>query len=354
MEVIILDAILHGPLKPWKIDIANTRRFVELVKNAKATPLKTVSDLSGKVSNLLTDFPTLQKIVAVEPVGPIPLQPLRFDVELPKYINAVTHFYHLLITAETTRLYNTFLLQAGNWSDIVDIRYNVGQTLTNIRVLAKQTGIELNERSYSSVPDEQSDVVHFALYYLKHSLVQLYFCLQEHFKESLDKITTLEDFYLLDLEEPISKLIQLIPVILTENPEEEETVIKDQDRLWFGFKDDLEKLTIIIKQLCFQIELVNEDLSTPEDLLKVLTSKSLTPGCAKIHIGCETKHFRYCIDKLQPYFSNLTLSNIERSKIFYSKKETLITANNLSSSSSKYKLEPKEKGNIDRIFNQMQ
>ncbi len=354
MEIIILDNILHGTLKPWKVDISNNRRFTEIVRNAKAIPLSTLSDIFGQVSYLLTDFPIQQKVLVLEPKSPNPLQPLRFDIELPKYYNAVTHFYNLLITAETLRFYNAFLYQAGNWSDIIDVQYNVNQTLTNIRVLAKQTGIELKDRDYSTPPDEQSDIVHFALFHLKHSLIRLYFSIQEHFKDSLDKTTTLEDFYLLDLEESISNLIQLKPVILTENHKEGGHItIKDQDRIWFGFKDDPEKLTYIVTQLCFQIVLVNEDLCTAEDLLKVLTSKSLIPGCTKIHIGCETKHFRYCIDKLQPYFSNLSLSNIEKSKIFFSINDNPITANNLSASSSKNKLEPKEKATIDRIFNQV-
>ncbi|MFZ4707056.1 MAG: DUF6617 family protein, partial [Bacteroidales bacterium] len=127
-----------------------------------------------------------------------------------------------------------------------------------------------------------------------------------------------------------------------------------QDRIWFGFRDDLGKLTTVVNQLCFQIELLNPDVSSSEDLLKVFTSENLTPGCTKIQLGCETKHFRYCIDKFQPHFNNLTLSNIEKSKIFYSQRDTLITANNLSASSSKNRLEPKEKVTIDKIFKHLQ
>jgi hypothetical protein len=36
MEVKVLDSIMHGVLKPWKLDTTNTRRFTELVKAAKA------------------------------------------------------------------------------------------------------------------------------------------------------------------------------------------------------------------------------------------------------------------------------------------------------------------------------
>jgi hypothetical protein len=40
MEVKVLDSIMHGVLKPWKIDTTNTRRFTELVKAAKAASPK--------------------------------------------------------------------------------------------------------------------------------------------------------------------------------------------------------------------------------------------------------------------------------------------------------------------------
>jgi hypothetical protein len=272
---------------------------------------------------------------------------------LPKYKDAVTNFYYLVITAETLRSYNAFLQQSENWTDLIDIRYQVGKTLTNIRVLAKQTGIELIEQGFLTPPDAKSDVTHFVLYYLKHCLIQLYFTIQENFKSSLKGTISLEDFYLLDLEESNPDIIELKPV--QKSKETGESLdIQDQERIWFGFRDDLSKLTNVVNQLCYQIELLNEDVSSSEDLLKVFTSTNLTPGCIKIQLGCETKHFRYCLDKFKPYFHNLTLSNIEKSNIFYSKQDILITANNLSASSSRNRLEPKEKSTIDKIFKQLQ
>lgn len=99
--------------------------------------------------------------------------------------------------------------QAANWTELVDIRYQVGKTLTNVRVLAKQVTTELNEQGFTTVPDAQSSVVHFALYYLKHSLIQLYFSIQEQFKTSLSQTATIEDFYVLDLEVPLFTVLQL-------------------------------------------------------------------------------------------------------------------------------------------------
>jgi len=41
MEVKILDTIIHGFLKPWKLDTTDIRRFTELVKESKTTYTKT-------------------------------------------------------------------------------------------------------------------------------------------------------------------------------------------------------------------------------------------------------------------------------------------------------------------------
>jgi len=353
MEVKILDSILHGSLKPWKIDTTNSRRFIELVKAAKAITPGTNEELVWQLSRLLSDFPASQKLLNKEHKNSSSLQPLLFDIELPRYKDAVTNFYYLVVTSETLRSYNAFLQQSESWTDLIDIRYQVGKTLTNIRVLAKQTGIELIEQGFSTPPDAKSDLTHYALYYLKHCLIQLYFSIQEHFKSSLESTIGLEDFYLLDLEDSNPNIIELKPAAKSTGSGDS-VEIPYLDRIWFGFRDDPTKLTTVVKQLCYQIELLNEDVSSPEDLLKAFTSENLTPGCIKIQLGCETKHFRYCIDKFKPYFNSLKLSNIEKSKIFYSQRDTLITANNLSASNSKNKLEPKEKGTIDKIFKHLQ
>jgi len=355
MEIKILDSIMHGVLKPWKLDTTNTRRFTELVKAAKAASPDTNAALLSQLTALLVDYPSLQKILNDEAIGNSPVQPLSWRADLPKYKDAATHFFYFAITGETLRVYNAVLQQAANWTELVDIRYQVGKTLTSVRVLAKQVTIELNEQGFTTVPDAQSNVVHFALYYLKHSLIQLYFSIQEQFKPSLAQTTTIEDFYVLDLEEPLATVLQLDFVAPPLTDEKGSTEYNgNQETVSFGFKDDIAKLTTVVNQLCHQIELLNDDVTSADELIKALTSKSILPGSVKIQIGCETKHFRYTIDKFQTYFNGLSLANIAKSKLFYSKKDTLITANNLSASNSKSKIDPKEKSTIDKIFKQMQ
>lgn len=355
MEVKVLDSIIHGALKPWKMDTPNSRRLTELVKSAKTVSPKNNTDLFTQLTTLLSDYPDLLKIVEAETARDnTTLQQAHFRIELPVPNDAITRFYYLLIAADSLRIFNTVLQESANWSELVDIRYHVNKTLTNIRVLAKQTASELIEQGFTTVPDEKSNHVHNTLYFLKHSLVALYFSVQESFKTNLKQVTTIEDFYILDLQEPLSNMLRLIPVEQPGEPETDNIAETSQDKIHFGFKDDVGKLKTVINQLCFKIEYLNEDVTEADDLIKVLTAKSILPGSFKIQIGCETKHFRYTIDKFQPYFNSLTLANIAKSKLFYSKKDTLITANNLSASNSKSKIDPKEKATIDKIFKNLQ
>lgn len=352
MEVKILDSIIHGFLKPWKLDTTNTRRFTELVKAAKAASPSTNAELLSQLTALLADYPTVQKTLTDETIINTPLQPLLCKIDLPKYKDAVTHFYYFLITGETLRVFNSVLQQAANWTELVDIRYQVGKTLTNVRVLAKQVSTELNEQGFTTIPDAQSSFVHFALYYLKHSLIQLYFSVQEQFKASLPQVTTLEDFYLLDLEEPVSNIVYLEFIALpNESSLEQNSNTTTKDKISFGFTGDKERLKAAIIQLCQKIDLLIEDKTSSDDLFAVLTSRDLEANTTQIYLGCETTQFRYIIDKIGLQFTNLTLKGIQKTNAFYSKKGTLITAQNLSAGKVD---NPKEKGTIDNILKQLQ
>jgi hypothetical protein len=352
MEVKILDSIIHGFLKPWKLDTTNTRRFTELVKAAKAASPNTNAELLSQLTALLADYPTVQKILADETIINTPLQPLLCKIDLPKYKDAITTFYYFVITTETLHVYNAVLQQAANLTELVDIRYQVGKTLTNVRVLAKQVSTELNEQGFTTIPDAQSSFIHFSLYYLKHSLIQLYFSIQEQFKASLQQVTTLEDFYLLDLEEPVTNIMYLEFIEQPDQSSHEQNLSNTvQDKVSFGFTGDKERLKAAIVQLCQKIDLLIEDKTSSDDLFAVLTSRDLEANTKKIYLGCETTQFRYIIDKITLQFTNLKLKTIEKTKAFYSKNGTLITAQNLSAGKVD---NPKEKGTIDNILKQLQ
>lgn len=99
----VLNSIMHSVLKPWKLDTTNTKRFTDLVKAAKAASPNTNAELLSQLTTLLVDYPTLQKILADETKGNAPLQQLIYKTDLPKYKDAVTHFFYFVITGETIR-----------------------------------------------------------------------------------------------------------------------------------------------------------------------------------------------------------------------------------------------------------
>ena len=124
-----------------------------------------------------------------------------------------------------------------------------------------------------------------------------------------------------------------------------------KDKISFGFTGDKEKLKVAIGQLCQKIDLLNEEQTSADALLAVFTSKDLEANTTKVYLNCETTQFRYIIDKIALQFTNLKLKTIEKTKTFYSKNGTLITAQNLSAGKVD---NPKEKGTIDSILKQMQ
>jgi hypothetical protein len=351
MEVKLLDAILHGELKPWKLDASNTRRFTELVKAAKAASPTTTAELQKQLAILLADYPTLQKLLAVNSFADnTAVKMLLYKGEFPKYKDPITQYYFILIIALSLRFWNNFLKQSENWTHDTDIKYQVTKTLKGISVLTKQTATELHEQGFTTIPDEQSSFIHFALYYLKHSLIQLYFSIQESFKDSLVQVTTLEDFYLLDLEESKGMINELIKIDIVPS-EEVKSIAQSGDKPFsFGFKGDEAKLRNLISVLCTHKNLLDESVTKPDDFVKLLTTKDINDKDYKIQIGCETNLFQHVVDMLKFTSPKFNYANIGRCKYFTTKNGIPIQASLLSNSKSNNPLPKKTKEEINKIF----
>lgn len=350
MEIKILDSILHGELKPWKLDTSSTKRFTELVRAAKAVSPTTNGELQKQLTSLLADYPMLKKWLATEATSITELQPLVFTSELPACSSPVTHFYAVVISAETLRVYNSFMQLSVNWNTEIDIPFQTNRLLNSLKVLTKQTVEELEERAFTTIPNEQSSFIHFALYYLQHSLIQLYFSIQKVFENNLPLVTSLEDFYSLDLEEPLSAMPNLL--ITNNTPEQNPIKRPKNQKLTFGFIGKKDKLTSVVNALCTQIELLNENVSPADTLIQLLLSKDIKPGQVQIRLQCDNKNFRYVIEQFAPYFSTLSFINIEHSKCFYSRRgQKPLISNDFSKAKS---FDPKAKPTIDNIFKQMQ
>lgn len=350
MEIKILDSILHGELKPWKLDTSSTKHFTELVRAAKAVSPTTNGELQKQLTSLLADYPTLKKWLDTAPTTSTALQPLVFKSELPACTNPPTHFYAAVISAETLRVYNSFMQQSVNWNTTIDIPFHTIRLLNSVKVLSQQTVAELQERGFTTVPDEQSSFIHFALYYLQHSLIQLYFSIQKVFENNLPQVTTLEDFYSLDLNLPRGRIIELKkPAIV---PEKEITSIAQSDNkpFSFGFKGDETKLRNLISVLCNHKNLLDESITKPDDFIKLLTTKNINDKEYKIQIGCETNLFQYIADKLKTTLPKFTYANIEKCNYFFTKNGKPVRASLLSNSKSNNPVSKQTKEEINKFF----
>lgn len=351
MEIKILDSILHGELKPWKLNTSSTRRFTELVRTAKVVSPTTNDELQNQLTTLLAEYPAVQKWLAGEAAkNTIVLRQLLYGSNLPDCGSPVTHFYAAIISAESLRVYNSFLQQSVNWNTSIDIPFQTGRLLNSLKVLTQQTVAELQERGFTTVPDEQSSFIHFALYYLQHSLIQLYFSVQESFKDYLVQITTLEDFYSMDLNLP-KVLIKELKKIDIAPIEEIKSIAQSNNKPFsFGFKGDEAKLRNLISVLCTHKNLLDEAVTKPDEFIKLLTTKDINDKEYKIQIGCETNLFQHIADKLKTTSPKFNYANIGRCNYFFTKNGNPIRASLLSNSKSNNPVSKQTREEIDKFF----
>jgi hypothetical protein len=116
----------------------------------------------------------------------------------------------------------------------------------------------------------------------------------------------------------------------------------------FGYNlNNIQSLEKIYLELNRHVDFLDCDRTTKDDFIAVFNSSNLAKVNSKIYINCETAQFRYILDKMNLWFTDLSFAKIERSKLFYTKNNTLLTANNLSRSKIN---NPKQQETIDSIF----
>src|SRR5690554_57982 len=119
----------------------------------------------------------------------------------------------------------------------------------------------------------------------------------------------------------------------------------------FGFKSSEDSLKSFITELNRQIYLLRADVAAVDDLVTVLTAEDLNSDLPTITFNCETTQLYYIFNKLKPYFSNLSFTNIEKSQLFFTKNGNPLKAQNLSASKVDF---PKNYEEIDKAFTLLQ
>jgi hypothetical protein len=348
MEIKILNSILFKELMPWTFDAKGTKAINEKIKKVGSKEPTTEAELVQQLQILLADYSDLSKWLTKQNTkGTSTLKNHCYAIDFPAYSDAVSKFYNAVISLETLRVYNAFNAKMKKYSKKVDIVYHTTIALKNIKALTVNTVKEIKERGFEEAPTEQSSLPHFVLQSLRQHLTILFFDIQELSKGSIDSSTSIEDFYLLDLNLPKAQISELQKVEIETEKAEKPT---SKEKLSFGFKGTEAKLKSVITLLNNQVEFLNESKCSTDDLVAILTSKALTTKMHKVYFGCETVQLRYIIDKLSASFNNLTPTALEKSGLFYTKTNKLLKAQNLYSN----KIEsPKNQSTIDNIINQM-
>jgi hypothetical protein len=271
------------------------------------------------------------------------------QIEIQKAQNTKCRFYYYLISNEVTRLSDLLYQLYIGPSSQTDKTFVINDVLGQIKYLLKESTKELQESQHNVESI-------YILQVLRLSLVRFLFEVEQLFSDVIKTpLTTDEELYF-DLlndelpDEPIYSVTSHLSAILfqpKENQLESENNLPPSNKLSFNFNGKKENLLKVITQLNNKIELLNEDVTSPEQLVEVLTSRDLNPDLPKIQFNTETKQVRYVIDRLSPSFSNLTLTLIANCNLFFSKNGTLIKYSNLSSSKHH---NPKNKEIIDEIF----
>lgn len=350
MRLKIFEHILYSSLRPWKQETLNERDYNLFLRTSGfTTPKNSINEFKTALNAVFPkdgftkdeDFDLYELNNDADRINIV--SPL-IHIELPKAQNTKCRFYFYLITNEVTRLSDLLYQLYSGPASQSDKTYVINNVLGQIKNLIKETSKEYQEGNHN----EESIYI---LQILRLSLVRFLLEVENLFKDIIKSPLTSDEelhFDLLNEDVPEEQIYTLKNTLtsITSSFEEMEN-LTPSNKISFNFNGDKVRLLNVITQLNNQIELLNEDVTTPQQMVDVLTARDLNQPLPKVQFNTETKQVRYVIDKLSPSFSNLTLSLIANCNLFYSKKGTLIKYSNLSSSKHH---NPKNKEIIDEIF----
>ena len=354
MEIKIFNSILFGNLKPWLIDAASAKHFAENLKHAGSKIPATEFELLQQLKTLLRGKADLIAWLNHQPADKnMVLLETYYFTDLPVFNDTLSKYYSQIIGLEAKRIFNRFKAYSETLDNNIDIIYNTNMLLSSIKTVIKQTIEEIEDRGFEETPDKSDSLVTFTLNYLKHSLTVLFLSIQEINQEHLERIISPEDFHLIELDQPLDTM-QEIHCMLPDPVQQTPLTIANQKallkqnvvprKLSFGWKGKkVNTLQMLFDDLCVDINFLNEEKTSVESLVELLTSSEIIPGKINIYLGCKTTMFVFVIDNISNQFQRLTQTNIEKSMCFWTKDDTnktptLVTSTNFSKSRGKSKM----------------
>lgn len=349
MEKQLFGIILHSDLMAHKLHDENKQKIVEVLIDYEK-PL-TLNELKKKLHLLASSFLKLDNRHFDRNVKKDRLlKQLPYKSDYPVPVDANSMIYQELISVKCQCIYNEYLdtaesLENNDCRAAEKILKEIGNFCRSVSQEIKKVTTDKNYQC--------SELKYFVLWQLKLQLIDLYFSVQDLFKGQLKRTVKLVPFYLLVLGETIYDIRELKRVDgLKAKPENKHNKNNsDADTIMsYGFIGDPNKLRCFLDKLSRRVEVVN-DIS---ELLEVLTARQFVPGYKKIRILCHVNQFRFLIDKLQPWFEDLSLINIEKSGLFISRKGKPISSNYLSVCTSRTLKPPKQWQVFESLFKELQ
>lgn len=356
MELTIFKSIIYGELKPWASNAINDKFYRQNLSTNFIKPTPTINEYFKALKELHKDKPNLFKEDGLEIYMAQPIIEIRHEILYPlvevilsEPITTTQKFYHFLLFNEATRLTNRVFACMNK--DIAEIQKK--EMIQNIVKSCKDLLFNIGT-DQEDFPE--TDLTNYVIPQLITNVIRFLKETEKLYPQYLAGIPSTKNELFGEL------LKQPIPEIdLEKTTPEFQTVynillgiddfkIPKNTRLSFGFNGNTTKLKSVLLALNRSIELVNEDHTSVDNLVSVLTSLDLKLGAPQIHLGCETTQFSYIISKLEHYFSNFNPTSIEQSNLFFSKKGTVLKRNNLYKNNNKF---PKEQDNIDEIIKQL-
>ena len=356
MELTIFKNIIYGELKPWSSSAIDEKFYRNNLPKDFIQPVKSINSYYKVLKEIHSNKPNLFKEDGLEVYMAQKdtdrkieiLHPLvKLDLNEPT--TSTQKFYHYLLKNETTRLSNRIFKCVNKQISEVQQKEIIQNVVKSCKDLLLRIGTDREDLPKTELTD-------YVIPQLITNVIRL-----------LKETELLYPSLLHDL--PSDKLVIFSELLNTDSPDyqiddttPEFTTIKNSlldidnfklekdARFSFGFSGVKENLKSILFLLQRDIELLNEDKTSTDDLLAIFTSKDLKIGAKQIHLFCETTQFSYIVSKLEQHFTNFNPTTIETSNLFYSKKGTPLKRNNLYKNKSKY---TKENDTIDNIIKQL-
>lgn len=356
MDLTIFKSIIYGEIKPWYTNAVREKFYRQNLSPSFIKPTNTINEYYKALKELHNDKRYLfeedgLEIYLAQPDTDIHheiLHPL-VEVSLDEPTTSTQRFYHFLLYNEATRLTDrVFKCMNKDIGEIQkkEIIQNVVKSCKDLlfKIGTDQQYFQKNELTLYVVPQLIANIIRF----LKETelLYPQYLA---------DLPSTKNELYGELLQQPIPEtaIDKLTPEFQTVNNillGIDNYKFEKDTRFSFGFNGDPVKLKSVLFLLNRDFDLLNEDKTSVEDLLSVLTSKELKLGAPQIYIDCETLEFAYIVKKLELSFSNFNPTSIDSSNLFFSKKGNEIKKGSLYNANQK---EPYKKVEIDNIFNHL-